>query len=122
MAKGTFFITFCSRSGLSDALAREFYKRNLLVFATGRNPAKIDHFKSTGIETLPFYVLSEASIQPRAQAVAAKTSSTLDIPINNSGGCYSAPLADTSVPKARALFDLNVFTVRAATQTFCRPC
>jgi 1-acylglycerone phosphate reductase len=63
MAKRTGLITGCSRGGLGDALPQEFNKRGLAVFATGRNPEKMGHFKSTGIETVPPDVLSEASIK-----------------------------------------------------------
>jgi 1-acylglycerone phosphate reductase len=111
-------ITGCSEGGLGDALAREFHRLGLRVFATGRNPKKVAHFESLGIETLILDVLSPDSISECITAVAEKTGGSLDILINNSGAIYSIPLTDANIDMGRKLFDLNVWAVLAVTQTF----
>lgn len=111
-------ITGCSQGGLGDALARKLQEHGLRVFATGRNPTKIAHFESLGIETLILDVLSQDSISECAGAVAEKTGGSLDILINNSGAIYSIPIIDANIYTSRKLFDLNVWAVLAVTQAF----
>ncbi|MCJ1486682.1 hypothetical protein MMC06_006860 [Schaereria dolodes] len=118
MAKKTVLITGCSQGGLGDALACAFSRHGHRVIATARNPAKMDHFKSQGIDTLPLDVLSAGSIEECVAAVSARAGGSLDMLINNSGTYYSMPLADASLPEARRLFDLNVWAVLAVTQAF----
>jgi 1-acylglycerone phosphate reductase len=111
-------ITGCSQGGLGDALARKLHEYGLRVIATGRNPTKIAHFESLGIETLILDVLSQDSISECAGAVAEKTGGSLDILINNSGAIYSIPLTDADIDMGRKLFDLNVWAVLAVIQAF----
>jgi 1-acylglycerone phosphate reductase len=117
MAKRTVLITGCSLGGLGDSLAQEFHRRGLQVFATGRNLSKLSHLPSP-IQTLSLDVLSPDSIAQCAKTVAAQTGGSLDILINNSGGCYSIPLSDASIEEGKKLFDLNVWSVLAVTHAF----
>jgi 1-acylglycerone phosphate reductase len=118
MAPKSILITGCSEGGLGDALARAFSRRGHHVIATARNPAKIKHFEALSIQTLSLDVLSSDSIKQCVSDVAAHTNGSLDMLINNSGGGYSMPLADVSIPEARRLFDLNVWSMLAVTQAF----
>jgi 1-acylglycerone phosphate reductase len=111
--KRTVLITGCSEGGLGAALAIAFHDAGLHVYATARNPAKMAHLAALGIETLPLDVLSDASI---AECVGKL--SHLDILVNNAGGGYSMPISDLSIPEAKKLFDLNVWSYLAVTQAF----
>jgi short-subunit dehydrogenase len=111
--KRTVLITGCSDGGLGAALAAEFHKRGLHVYATARNPAKMEALRALGIETLTLDVLSEESIQECVKQVPS-----LDILVNNAGAGYSMPIADISIAEAKKLFDLNVWSYLAVTQAF----
>lgn len=86
MAPKTVPITGASEGGIGDALAKEFHRRGLRVFATARNLAKVQHLKDIGLEALPLDVVDDESIRKAVESVTALTGGTLDILINNSGG------------------------------------
>lgn len=111
--KQAVLITGCSDGGLGAALAIAFHKAGVHVYATARNPSKLSQVKSHGIETFTLDVLSDSSIS----ACVAQLSS-LDILVNNAGALYSMPVSDLSIPKAKELFDLNVWSYIAMTQAF----
>jgi 1-acylglycerone phosphate reductase len=117
-SKRTVLITGCSKGGLGDTLARAFHARGLRVIATARNPSKLEHLKSLGIETLTLDVTSQDSVQRCVQEVSNLTGGSLDILLNNSGGGYHLPLMDVSIDAARELFDLNVWAVLSMIQAF----
>jgi len=118
MAKPTVLITGCSDGGLGSALALEFHATGHRVFATARNPAKLANAKAAGIETLALDVLSDSSIEKCVAGVRQLTGGSLDILVNNAGAVYNAPLVDASIPGARKLFDLNVWSNLATIQAF----
>jgi len=68
---------------------------------------------SLRIETLSLDVLSDSSI---ASCVAQISS--LHILVNNAGAAYNMPVSDISIPEAKKLFDLNVWSYLAVTQAF----
>jgi 1-acylglycerone phosphate reductase len=78
-------ITGCSKGGIGDALAQEFYRQGLRVFATARDLAKIQHLKTMGLETLQLDVTSEESIQNAATYIKEATGGKLDFLVNNAG-------------------------------------
>ena len=112
-SKRTVLITGCSEGGLGSALAIAFHKAGLHVYATARNPDKMKHLVPLGIETMTLDVLSDTSI-----ADCVGKLSNLDILVNNAGAAYSMPVADISIPEAKKLFDLNVWSYIAVTQAF----
>lgn len=117
----TVLITGCSDGGFGAGLAVAFHNHGHRVFATAHNPAKMTTVQNLGIETLTLDVLSDASIKSCVTEVTALTASTsggLDILINNAGGGYNMPVADIDIAKAKALFDLNVWSYIAITQAF----
>ncbi|EXJ58146.1 hypothetical protein A1O7_05570 [Cladophialophora yegresii CBS 114405] len=121
----TVLITGCSVHGLGHALAIAFHNAGLRVFATARNPEKMMGLRERGIECLQLDVLDEESIQMCAEEVRRLTGKgengaegRLDCLVNNAGGGYNMPVADISVPEAKALFDLNVWSYIAVTQAF----
>ena len=115
-------ITGCSAGGLGSALALEFAKRgHYHIFATGRNPAKLQHLRDIEhIEVLTLDVESTQSIQECVNTISMLTSSSLDMLINNAGSGYMLPLSDISISDAKASFDLNVWSALALTQA-CLP-
>lgn len=110
-SKRTVLITGCSDGGLGAALSIAFHEAGLHVYATARNASKMAHLRSLGIETLTLDVLSESSIQ----ACVSKLSG-LDILVNNAGAMMTMPASDISIPEAKKLFDINVWSYLAMTQ------
>jgi 1-acylglycerone phosphate reductase len=78
-------ITGCSKGGIGDALAQEFYSKGLLVFATARDLSKVEHLKSLGLTTLKLDVTSAESIKNAVAEVEAVTGGKLDFLVNNAG-------------------------------------
>ncbi|KAJ9603430.1 hypothetical protein H2200_012208 [Cladophialophora chaetospira] len=109
----TVLITGCSDGGLGAALAIALHQAGLHVYATARNPSKLSQVQALGIDTFTLDVLSPNSI-----AAAVAKLSHLDILINNAGALYSMPISDMSIPQAKELFDLNVWSYLAVTQAF----
>ncbi|KIV95490.1 hypothetical protein PV10_03142 [Exophiala mesophila] len=113
-------ITGCSKGGIGDVLAQQLHQKGLLVFATARSLAKIEHLKEQGIKVLQLDVVDDASIQKAVEQVGAETGGKLDFLINNSGGGYSMPLLDSDLTAAKQLFDVNVFALVGVTKAFSR--
>ena len=111
--KRTVLITGCSDGGLGAALATAFHEAGLHVYATARNPSKMSHLASLGIETLTLDVLSESSI-----AACVSKVPSLDILVNNAGASFLMPIVDLSIAEAKKTFDLNVWSYIAVTQAF----
>ena len=112
-SKRTVLITGCSDGGLGSALAIALHKAGLHVYATARNPSKLEQIKAHGIETLILDVLSDSSIAECVNKVPS-----LDILVNNAGAVYAMPVSDLSIAEAKKLFDLNVWSYIAVTQAF----
>ncbi|MCJ1398137.1 hypothetical protein MMC11_001334 [Xylographa trunciseda] len=112
-SKRTVLITGCSDGGIGAALAIAFHEAGLHVYATARNPSKMRQLASLGIETLTLDVQSESSI-----ATCVGELSGLDILVNNAGAQFLMPIVDVSIPDAKKLFDLNVWSHIAMTQAF----
>jgi 1-acylglycerone phosphate reductase len=111
--KRTVLVTGCSEGGAGAALAVAFHNAGLHVYATARNPSRMSQLSSLGIETITLDVLSDSSITACVSRV-----SSLDILVNNAGAAYSMPVSDLSLPEAKKLFDLNVWSYLAVTQAF----
>ncbi|ETI26634.1 hypothetical protein G647_10395 [Cladophialophora carrionii CBS 160.54] len=113
----TVLVTGCSDGGLGAALAVAFHKhRWYRVIATARNPEKMTHLRSLGIETLQLDVLSEESISACVEKVSALTGATLEVLVNNAGAGYNMPILDASLEQIKKQFELNVFSVIRVTQ------
>jgi 1-acylglycerone phosphate reductase len=81
----TALITGCSKGGIGDALAQEFYHKGVRVFATARDLSKIQHLKSIGLEILQLDVTSEESIQDAVEYIRKETGGKLNYLVNNAG-------------------------------------
>ncbi|KAJ5165585.1 Short-chain dehydrogenase/reductase SDR [Penicillium coprophilum] len=106
-------ITGCSDGGLGAALAIAFHEAGLQVYATARNPSKMTEMTAQGITTLCLDVQSDSSI-----AECLNNVPELDILVNNAGGGYGMPVSDLSIPEAKKIFELNVWSPLAVTQAF----
>lgn len=111
-------ITGCSKGSLGDALARAFHAAGHHVIATARNEAKMAHLREAGIEIMKLDVCDQDSINTARDQISQRTGGRVDILLNNAGGIYKCPIADMSIAAAKALFDLNVWSFIAMTQTF----
>ncbi|KAJ5704878.1 hypothetical protein N7536_000567 [Penicillium majusculum] len=109
----TILITGCSDGGLGASLALAFHAAGLKVYATTRNPSKLDQVSSAGIETLTLDVLSSESIKNAVTKLP-----NLGILVNNAGAEYLMPVADVDIAHAKRLFDLNVWSYIEVTQAF----
>ncbi|KAF2724663.1 NAD(P)-binding protein [Polychaeton citri CBS 116435] len=111
--KRTVLITGCSDGGLGAALAVALHKAGLHVYASARNPTKMENLAALGIETIQLDVQSPKSISECVSKI-----SNLDILINNAGAVDSMPVVDQDIDRAKALFDLNVWSYIAVIQAF----
>ena len=85
MMTETALITGCSKGGIGDALAQEFYHKGVRVFATARDLSKIQHLKSIGLDILELDVTSEESIQDAVKYIQKETGGKLNYLVNNAG-------------------------------------
>ncbi|KIW19802.1 hypothetical protein PV08_00377 [Exophiala spinifera] len=122
----TVLITGCSQNGLGYALAVAFHDAGFRVFATARNPSRMSGLEELGIECLRLDVCDETSIREcvaRVRSLTAKPEGDLeegrlDCLVNNAGGGYNMPVSDISIPEAKELFDVNVWSYIGVTQAF----
>jgi 1-acylglycerone phosphate reductase len=118
--KLTILITGCSPGGMGAALAIAFHGAGHHVYATARNPSKLEPLAAQSIKTLALDVTSASSIASAVSSVSSSLpdSKGLDMLINNAAGIYTMPIADVSLDAARELFDVNVWSHIAVTQAF----
>lgn len=115
----TVLVTGCSAGGIGSGLVKEFQSRGCHVFATARNPAKMQDLKELpNVTLLSLDVCSQASIEAAVAAVSAQTGGTLDYLINNAGALYVTPILDGDIQQAKSMFDVNLWGVAAVTQAF----
>lgn len=138
MSRKTVLITGCSEGGIGEALAKEFHRNGLRVFATARNLAKVEPLRAIGLEIVRLDVVDSESIKQAVENVQKATGGTLDFLVNNSGqgtyvpgipkgvrimliirfAGYGLPLLDSDISQAKKLFDVNVFAVIEVTRAF----
>ncbi|KAH8664036.1 putative short-chain dehydrogenase/reductase [Xylariales sp. PMI_506] len=116
--KQTVLITGCSEGGIGFALAEEYHRRGLRVFATARNLAKVKHLQEAGFDVVQLDVIDKQSILHAVEKVSELTGGTLDILVNNAGNGYQVSLLDADLDEAKRLFDVNVWGVLSMTQAF----
>ncbi|KAJ4515151.1 hypothetical protein HRR83_006219 [Exophiala dermatitidis] len=106
-------ITGCSEHSLGHALALAFHDAGFWVFATARNVDRMGGDLRNKSES----DISETT-GDGGRLDEQKEKGRLDILVNNAGGGYNMPVADISIPDAKALFDLNVWSYISVTQAF----
>ena len=80
---------------------------------TSRNPSKMARLAALRIKTLALDVLDQSSIDAAVSKIPS-----LDILVNNARSMYSMSISDLSIPKAKELFGLNVWSYLAVIQAF----
>ena len=112
-------ITGCSAGGIGFALAQEFQKRNLHVFATARDPSKMSQLdKRPNVTLISLDVTSLDSVQKAVEIVRAQTGGTLDYLVNNAGQTPIMPTLDFDIESAKAMYDVNLWGMVRVTQEF----
>ncbi|KAF3002822.1 hypothetical protein E8E14_006001 [Neopestalotiopsis sp. 37M] len=115
----TVLITGCSEGGIGHALAEEFHRRGLRVFATARNLSKVEHLRAlAGLEIIQLDVADPTSVRAAADEVRNRTGGVLDYLVNNAGQGYQVPLLDANLDEGRKLFEVNLWGLLAVTQVF----
>ena len=98
---------------MGAALAIAFHEAGLHVYATARDLSKMTQLASLGIEVLVLDIQFDSSI---AACVSKVSFGNLDISVNNAGASTSMPISDLSLPEAKKIFDVNVWSQLAVTQ------
>ncbi|KAB8231042.1 SDR family oxidoreductase [Aspergillus alliaceus] len=112
-------ITGCSPGGIGNALALEFYRQGLRVFATARDAGALENLAALGIETLSLIVDDPESVQSCYVEVRERLGGKgLDYLVNNAGRNYTVPAMEVDLAEARATFETNLFSVINICQTF----
>ncbi|KAK0226482.1 hypothetical protein IW262DRAFT_1472948 [Armillaria fumosa] len=106
--RNTVLITGCS-TGIGKALAREFHKQGLVVFATARNEIALSELSTSGIKTFALDVTNEEQIIRVRDQVAEIIGGKLDILVNNAGQTFLSAAADLDMERVQDLYDVNVF-------------
>ncbi|KAL3441915.1 hypothetical protein BJX65DRAFT_241986 [Aspergillus insuetus] len=105
-------ITGCSPGGIGNALAREFHKHGLRVFATARDAESIDDLAALGVETLSLTVDDEKSVQLCLAEVEERLGGKgLDYLVNNAGRNYTVPALEVDLAEVRAIFETNFVAI-----------
>ena len=102
----------CSPGGIGNALAREFHRRGLRVFATARTLSSISDLEELGMETLQLDVTDAESVAAcAAQAEKRLGGKGLDYLVNNAGICRLQTRNDPRASPRRLYGEGNVYTV-----------
>lgn len=112
-------VTGCSEGGIGYALAQEFQRRGVHVFATARTISKMKPLEGIpNVTILNLDVTSQSSIDNAVAIVTKHTEGTLDYLVNNAGCAYTLSVLDLDIKLAREMFDVNVWGVFAMIQSF----
>lgn len=118
----TALVTGCSEGGIGHALALEFSRRGVHVFATARNVSKMASLEhNPNITILAIDVISQTSIDAALTAITTSrvgTDGTLDYLINNAGGQVVMPVLDLDMEVARQMYEVNFWGMLAVIKTF----
>lgn len=112
-------VTGCSEGGIGYALAQEFQRRGVHVFATARTVSKMRPLEDLpNVTLLHLDVTSESSINSVVATVSKHTGGTLDYLVNNAGCAYTMPMLDLDIKLAREMFDVNFWGAFTMIQAF----
>ncbi|KAK0454396.1 NAD-P-binding protein [Armillaria borealis] len=119
-SRNTVLITGCS-TGIGNALAREFHKQGLVVFATARNETTLSELSNSGIKTFALDVTNEEQIIHVRNQVAEITGGKLEILVNNAlvvKVSFLSAAADLDMKRVQDLYDVNVFGAMRMVKAF----
>ncbi len=112
--KRTVLVTGAS-SGIGKATTLKLLHEGYFVYASARNPAKLESLAAQGAKILELDVTQDKSMQGSVDRIIHECG-RLDILINNAGyGSYGA-LEDVPLDEARYQFEVNLFGVGRLTQ------
>lgn len=106
-------------SGIGYATAKALSKRGCQVFAGVRKDADFERLAKDEVEPVLLDVTQEKSIQAALEAVSArrKKGNIVSL-VNNAGLAIGGPVEAVSIEKWKEQFEVNVFGLVRATQTF----
>lgn len=102
-------------SGIGRALALEFHAQGHTVWATARDPQKLDELKQKGIHVAKLDITSKADIDELTRMLKAQQAD-ISLLVNNAGYGQMGPLAEMPLDKLRAQLETNVVAQVALTQ------
>jgi 1-acylglycerone phosphate reductase len=124
MALDSVFITGCSAGGIGSAIAIEFQKQGLHVFATARDVKKLGHLKELeNVTLLQLDVTLKQSVDAAVEAVrkSEKGGGRLKYLVNNAGLGITTPLIHANSElgsDAREVWEVNYWGVLRVTKAF----
>ena len=107
-------ITGCS-SGIGHATAKLLAESGWTVYATARNPDKLDDLRDAGCQTLALDVEDEDSMRAAVSQVE-QAEGAVGVLINNAGYSQSGAVESVSIDRVRKQFETNVFGLVRLTQ------
>ncbi len=102
-------------SGIGLATAHHLLNRGWQVFAAARRVEAMASLQSRGAQVLPLDVADAASREQLAATLQERIGA-LDALVNNAGCGEVGPLETTTLERARAMFEVNVFGLMGLTQ------
>lgn len=113
-------ITGTSAGSIGSALVAAFANKGFDVFATARDPSKIERSLADLPNVYPVRldVTSQASIREAYNYVTQQSRGRLDYLVNNAGAGYTTPLVDFDEKLGRRVFDVNFWGVLSVTKAF----
>ncbi|KAL2866829.1 SDR family oxidoreductase [Aspergillus lucknowensis] len=112
-------ITGCSPGGIGNALAREFHRHGLRVFATARDARSLEDLAVLGVETLSLTVDDEESVHLCFAEIKRRLDDNgLDYLVNNAGRNYTVPALEVDLSEVRSTFETNFIAVVSICKTF----
>ncbi|KAJ5936071.1 Short-chain dehydrogenase/reductase SDR [Penicillium verhagenii] len=118
LSPASILITGCSAGGIGYALAVQFQKSGLRVFASARSMEKMADLGNLPNVTLISLDVTDSSNIQEAVKVVEKSTGRLDYLVNNAGIFTCMPLLDVSLESAKQLFETNVWGTLTMTQAF----
>jgi len=107
-------ITGCS-SGIGHATAKLLAENGWTVYATARNPDKLDDLRDAGCQTLALDVEDEDSMKAAVGQVE-QAEGAIGVLINNAGYSQSGAVESVDIDRVRKQFETNVFGLVRLTQ------
>jgi short-subunit dehydrogenase len=113
-SQNNILITGCD-SGIGRALALEFHKRGLQVYATGLQASALQELEALGVKTQLLDVTKKEQIEV-LQSRLKSENVDVNILINNAGYGAMGPTIEMPIEDVKAQFDVNVLGLLQVTQ------
>ncbi|KAF5388504.1 hypothetical protein D9757_004602 [Collybiopsis confluens] len=103
-------VTGCSSGGIGSALCEEFAAQGCKVYATARDPAKMEGFSHPLIEKHVLDVTNDEDVRRVIQQIA-EHEGKIDIVVNNAGTGAPGAILDQTIENIQKTFDINTFAI-----------